>query len=288
MRYRGGVACCLMGRLWLCSLPRLVAISRICAPVGGPRVYRWRRSVSGLAAGRFRCARIESRRQIDGGGLHAGLHGAWRKIEPTAWVRLDWLLIVNQSRRGRLVRHLHIASWPLQSVFQLLCQGSIAARQTMVGLLADDRLSARNGSEPGDQRNLQLRSARFIPGQPEAVGVPQRLLGAVMLFELLGCEHIFSIGLGIDRFASIFNKSVDLEGAGSLRRLFAARVEEYAPAKSADGGLTLLVKNGVLPHPHHAHGRAELTVLAGAPGDIALHIELVAAAAHCEEQPSEP
>jgi hypothetical protein len=120
------------------------------------------------------------------------------------------------------------------------------ARQEMLGLLAHNDISLF-GHKAGDQADFLLVTARFIPGDPHAVGMPDFRL-AVMRGKLIFGEDELSIGFDIGGIAILLVESIDDQCALGLDRfLVSVRIKHQATAKPSNGNLVRLVENRVCP-----------------------------------------
>ena len=162
---------------------------------------------------------------------------------------------------------------PLSRLSRILWR---AARQEVLRLPADQR-GPVGREEARDQADLRLLSSHFIPGDPEAVGMPDIRL-AVMLVEVLPGEDVLSIRLGIAGTSARFVEGVNHQRSVDLdRRVALAAVKEQPPAESTIGRAVGVVVHGIGPNGCHSAGHARLVFGSKRPLDWLLQVQLRAA-----------
>ncbi len=132
------------------------------------------------------------------------------------------------------------------------------ARQNVLRAFAHDRLLAAGRFESGQQPDLSLGPAHFIPRDPEAIGMAQVGL-AVVFVQLVGQEDEFFLGHGHVRIFVGGVEGVDGKGPVDFDRLaLALDIEHHPPAQAAHARPARLTQHGVGPDVGHVVGRQQL------------------------------
>ena len=106
--------------------------------------------------------------------------------------------------------------------------------------------------ESGNQTDLPLASAEFVPGQPEAVGRTQRRFALVFGYQFCR-EHEFLFRRWIVGIRVFIVERVDGQAAVDQDRiLLLIRVEHQTATKSSYGRFAWLVQRRVRPHGSNA------------------------------------
>lgn len=151
------------------------------------------------------------------------------------------------------------------------------AGKQVTRLLADHDVPLHR-DEAAEQADLPLLTSQFIPRQPEAVGVLQHSLVAVVLRELLFGEHEFALRDDVVLKPRAFVEGIHRERAGHLDRLPPfVRVKHQPAAETARRRGVAVGHYRLRPIGHQLHGTLELPLFAGAPGDVLFQIERRAA-----------
>jgi hypothetical protein len=138
--------------------------------------------------------------------------------------------------------------------------GRLGAGQELLDLFADHG-PAFERLEASDQADFSRLAANRIPGNPDAVRMPEFRL-AVVLGELVGGEDVFAVGLGVGLRSPLFVEGVNRQRAGDLDRFLLVGFVEHQPgAKAAPGKLAGHGQHRVGPNRHDAHRAPEFARL---------------------------
>jgi hypothetical protein len=167
--------------------------------------------------------------------------------------------------------------------------------RSRIGLLNDDPIIDRSGQDgvdgmgdqfgsvgadkPRNQRDLAVRAADFLPGDPYAVRGPDARL-AVMRRQLIGCDDVFTVrdftaggvGIGVGVVPGVDdNRAIDFH-----RSLLAVPIKDDPASKAAHSRMIGPREHGVGPHGNQPRGRHRfLFVIERQTGEV--HVELLAA-----------
>lgn len=276
-RRDGAIRWWLPAALWLISILRLPRILRLpwwrCLPrctrlpmglmrvshrLGRARRRRGRSFVCGTRRGDGHNARCH----IDGGRRHA-LSGG--RVERDC----DYL----RCRRDR-IGLLHVrgglhAGWHRWLDIPRHSRRCDARQDLGVDLRSDDVALFR--LEACHEADLALQAADFVPGDPDAVGMPDLRL-AVVFGQLFFGEDVLAIGGAARAVAVGVVEGEHHQLAFDLDRFVGTSLVKHdAAAKAAHGGLARSVQDRVGPNRHHAVGLAWLCFLG--PGDRLAKVE---------------
>lgn len=126
-------------------------------------------------------------------------------------------------------------------------------RQHLATLVAHHHV-ATLGAEEGCERDIELRPARLIPRDPEAVGIAD-LGDAVVRIEILRLEHIFPFRLvPIDLEFRGVDKTVHHELSFDAARLVVLIVKVHPAAKATSRRIGGMRTDRIFPGDHHFLG----------------------------------
>lgn len=236
------------------------------------RLFRLRPDISPVGKASRRVGSAERRAarlhgNANGGGLHPPRRRGFGGRRFDGPRRAVGILLVRYRLHGfrRLARTLGTQGF------------GFVTRQELRSLFAHHRRPVA-GSEADDQRDFLLLLPGRVPGNPHAVRVAD-VRAAVVLGQLFGGEDVLSVGPRVGLVAALFVEGVDHQRAVDLDRLLLlAGVEHQPSAKASHRFAASAVEDGVGPHGYHLGGRAGGDVVAVAPRDILVQIELRAAA----------
>lgn len=163
------------------------------------------------------------------------------------WVR--WCLMGCRLNSSQLGASIHRLRW----------QNRCDARQNLrVDLRGADIVFLR--LEPRDQADLAHRPPHFIPGNPDAVRMPDFRL-AVVLGQLLFGKDVLAVGRAVRPVALGVVEREHGELAFDLDGLVRATfVEHHTTTEAAYARATGTIQDRVRPHGDHAIGLARLVV----------------------------